>query len=71
MVCLGRKVPHHSRFGCIFGTDDEVVETTNIAEKDFDPVYILGAKHVDIVKPTSPDSEVVTTVIRFLEEAGF
>lgn len=64
-------VPDSSRFGCIFGTDDEVVDTTNISEKDFDPVYILGAKHVDIVKPKTPDDEVVTTVIRFLEEAGF
>jgi hypothetical protein len=64
-------VPDSSRFGCIFGTDDEVVDPTNISEKEFDPVYILGAKHVDIVKPKTHNDEVVTTVLRFLEEAGF
>lgn len=64
-------VPDFCRYGSIFGTDDEVVDPTNAPGKDLETVYILGAKHVNIVKPESPDDEVVATVIDFLQEANF
>lgn len=64
-------VPEYCRYGCIFGTEDEVVDTTNAPEEDLGNAFIFGAKHVDIVKPESPEDEVVLTVVDHLKEAGF
>lgn len=55
----------------IVGTDDRVVPTVTARGNDPEAVPILGAGHIDIVKPKQPDAEIVLTIARFLREAGF
>ena len=56
---------------CMVGTDDKVVSVNSAMGLDSNAVPILGADHTNIVKPESPEHEVVKTTIRFLQEAGF
>jgi hypothetical protein len=48
-----------------------VVPAADAASDDIEAVPILGAGHSDIVKPSGPEAEIVTTLARFLREAGF
>lgn len=68
---VGQHVPDHCQVRSVFGTNDKVVSPANAIGCDEEPVPILGADHANIVKPTARDSEIVLTVERFLDEAGF
>jgi hypothetical protein len=64
-------VPAKCQVRSIFGTKDTVVSANNARGLDVEAVPLLGAGHIDIVKPINADSEVVLTVARFLREASF
>jgi len=66
-----RMVPQKCQVRCIYGTADKIVPAAGARGNDPDAVPILGANHVDIVKPTDPTDEIVLTLNRFLSEAGF
>lgn len=54
----------------VYGTADTVVPPSEAQGIDSEAVPILGAGHRDIVKPPSPNSEIVKTIAHFIEEAG-
>jgi pimeloyl-ACP methyl ester carboxylesterase len=64
-------VPERCKLRSIFGTKDEVVTSINAIGDDEECIPILGRTHVDIVKPTNAEDEVVLTVETFLEETKF
>lgn len=66
-----RKTPLSCKVRCIYGTDDDVVPAADASSDDREAVPILGAGHSDIVKPIARDAEIVSTLARFLREAGF
>jgi len=68
---LQRNVSGRCTVRNIFGTADKVVSNNEGRGLDPEAVPILGAGHIDIVKPAKEDDEVVLTVARFLREAGF
>jgi pimeloyl-ACP methyl ester carboxylesterase len=53
----------------IYGTEDGVVGAAIAMGDDAESVPIMGANHVNIVKPQSKTDEIVKTVARFLLEA--
>ena len=60
-----------SNIRCIVGTNDSVVSVNNAMGLDPNAVPMLGAGHIDIVKPENSGSDIVLTSIMFLEEASF
>jgi hypothetical protein len=64
-------VPERCKLRSIFGTKDELVTSINAIGDDEDCIPILGRTHVDIVKPTNEEDEVVLTVETFLDETKF
>lgn len=67
-VWVRRNVPARSRVRSIFGTKDAVVTANNARGVDTEPVPILGAGHIDIVKPSAADSDIVMTIGRWIKE---
>lgn len=65
------KVPSSCRLRSIYGTNDRIVSPPNAMGFDVEAVPILGAGHIDIVKPKNEKAELVVTIERFLREAGF
>lgn len=53
----------------VFGTADAVVSANNARGLDPEAIPILGAGHRDVVKPASPNDEIVQTLARFLRGA--
>lgn len=68
---IRRNVPAHCHVRSMFGTADAIVSANDARGLDPEAVPILGAGHMDIVKPSKAADEVVQTVNRFLGEAGF
>ena len=66
-----RNVPNNCRSRCIFGSNDDVVPLNSASGIDSDGIPILGKGHIDIVKPSTADDEVVLTTIRLLRESGY
>lgn len=64
-------VPQNCQVRCIVGTADAMVSANGAQGLDPDAVPILGATHTNIVDISNPESEVVQTIVRFLEEAHF
>lgn len=64
-------VPANCTVRSIFGTADNIVSANDARGLDPEAVPILGAGHIDIVKPAKSDDEVVLTLARFLRESGF
>ncbi|MEM0966501.1 MAG: hypothetical protein AAGJ81_10165 [Verrucomicrobiota bacterium] len=56
---------------CIVGDEDKVVSLNSATGLDPDPIPILSAGHIDVVKPKDQNDGVVTTILRLLEESGF
>lgn len=56
---------------CVVGVKDSVVSINSAIGLDANPIPILEAGHIDIVKPASKNDEIVLTAARLLEEAGF
>lgn len=56
---------------CIIGEDDKVVPLNSAIGLDPNPVPILGAGHIDIVKPKDANDEIVEISSQFLLDAGF
>ena len=50
------------------GTADKVVSLNSARGTDTDPIPVLGAGHVDIVKPKAADGPVVTTIARLVHD---
>jgi PGAP1-like protein len=63
-------VPQNCLIRCIVGTLDNVVSVNNARGLDPESVPILNASHSDIIRPIAIDDEVVTTVSRFMVDAG-
>ncbi len=55
----------------IVGTEDNLVAPNNAIGLDPNPVPILGAGHIDIVKPKKESDDVIRFAINFLLDAGF
>ena len=53
------------------GENDKVVPLNSAIGLDPNPVPILGAGHIDIVKPKDANDEIVETAVQFLRHAGF
>tara|TARA_R110001599_G_scaffold172307_1_gene363684 strand:- start:1426 stop:2442 length:1017 start_codon:yes stop_codon:yes gene_type:complete len=56
---------------CIVGANDKVVSINSAIGLDPNPIPILEAGHIDIVKPENENDEVVITTSRLLKESGF
>ena len=63
-------VPEPCRVRSLVGTADKVVSLNSARGTDTDPIPVLGAGHIDIVKPESPEGTVVTTITRLVREVG-
>ena len=61
-------VPERSRVRSLVGSADKVVSLNSARGTDTDPIPVLGAGHIDIVKPASIDSPVVTTIARLVRD---
>lgn len=59
------------RIRSIYGTNDNVVSSTNAQGLDANAVPLLGANHTDIVKPKTENDEIVKYIVSFLREAEF
>jgi hypothetical protein len=68
---LKKLKPKRCRVKTIYGDKDKVVSSASAAGWDSDPVNILGADHVDIVKPKKPTDEIVEVLKHQLIESGF
>lgn len=60
-----------STIRCIVGANDKVVSINSAIGLDPNPIPILEAGHIDIVKPEDENDEVVITTSRLLRESGF
>lgn len=60
-----------STIRCIVGANDKVVSINSAIGLDPNPIPILDAGHIDIVKPEDQNDEVVVTTSRLLVESGF
>ena len=60
-----------STIRCIVGANDKVVSINSAIGLDPNPIPILEAGHIDIVKPEDENDEVVITTSRLLQESGF
>jgi pimeloyl-ACP methyl ester carboxylesterase len=60
-----------STIRCIVGANDKVVSINSAIGLDPNPIPLLGAGHIDIVKPKDENDEVVITTSRLLQESGF
>lgn len=56
---------------CVVGGKDKVVPVNSAIGLDSNPIPILEAGHIDIVKPESKNDEIVLTAYRLLQESGF
>lgn len=65
------KYSKESSIRCIVGANDKVVPINSAIGLDPNPIPILEAGHIDIVKPEDENSEVVITASRLLQESGF
>ena len=61
-------VPAVCRVRSLVGTADKVVSLNSARGTDTDPIPVLGAGHMDIVKPKAADGSVVTTIARLVRE---
>jgi pimeloyl-ACP methyl ester carboxylesterase len=71
MAWLSAHSPRDCHVRSLYGTADAIVSPVNAIGLTPDSETILGADHTSIVKPTSADATVVSTLKRFLREAGF
>jgi hypothetical protein len=60
-----------SAIRCIVGGNDKVVSINSAIGLDPNPIPILEAGHIDIVKPADENDEVVVTTSRLLRDSGF
>lgn len=63
--------PSNCSTSSIYGTDDDVVDETLAIGDDPEAIPILGAGHINIVKPESEKSEIILTIKRLLSESEF
>jgi pimeloyl-ACP methyl ester carboxylesterase len=61
-------VPAMCRVRSVVGTADKVVSLNSARGTDTDPIPVLGAGHIDIVKPTAANGPIVTTIARLVRE---
>ncbi len=64
-------IPSNCITSSIYGTDDDVVDETLAIGDDPEAIPILGAGHINIVKPESEESEIILTIKRLLSESEF
>jgi triacylglycerol esterase/lipase EstA (alpha/beta hydrolase family) len=61
-------VPARCRVRSIVGDSDKVVSINNARGTDRNPVPVLGAGHIDLVKPKSDSAEIIVTISRWIHE---
>ena len=64
-------IPAHCSTRSIYGTNDDVVDEALAIADDPEAIPILGAGHINIVKPVNESSEIVITISRLLRESEF
>ena len=71
LAWVSRRVPDYCTLRCMIGTGDAIVTEKNGSDFDSSPIVILGADHVNIVKPTSREADMVQRLIWVLKHSRF